>query len=1296
MLKNKIKKILSFCLTSSMLFSICTPTVYAQENIIVGDIDTTQVVVEEIPDGIEIEADEINSLETENEIIVDAPNYTYFGDDENLVIECESIEVVTDDEYVADSDELLNMYLQHKLAGDRGISLFSTNYHEAILNDLEKEVYNNFKAMIQKVAAGETSSTEIEKVLLNDYLDKFRWTQAELGLSESVYVEGETSEARKARYKKAFSAWNSKVIPNLIDKKKVYEATIADCPYESYWRGDTYALGVSASYYSEYDSALGEYVFCLDSVFYGGRLYASEDYGLDKGDGTYDPLTVDTTKTLAVKSAIDNAKAIAAEANISGKSDFEIIDFYKNKLCELTEYNQAAADSIDYYGDPWQIVYMFDGNPATKVVCEGYAKSMQYLCELTNFSDSEVVCYSVSGDMRDTKTLKGGAHMWNIIHMEDGRNYLVDVTNCDMGSVPNDSLFMAIPTGGSAASGYTFVRTFSGGSSQTFKYTYDSDTKLIYSLDELTISSIAYDDSEYFDVASGTCGDNLDWELTGRNLHGDLYTLYTLNITGTGDMYDYENNVANAAPWHSYAQYIESIIMDSSVTRIGKYAFSDCTQVKGLILPAGLKSIGEGGFNNCISIGTIVLPTGMTTIEQNAFDYCTGLKKVIIPASVTSIGDYAFIQCYGLTSAGPMGSGESVEFAWTTSIPDYFLAHSAVQKVTLPSTITSIGANAFASSSLSNINFPTGLQTIGYGAFGGSNLKTVSLPEGLLTIGEMSFSCCNYLEKIVIPQSVTTIEREAFFNSPKLKTLGPAGSSANIIYNWTTAIPDNAFFNCKLVEADIASGITQIGEKAFLGCSALESVWIPDSVTSIGSDAFKSDTKLTIIGSAGSFAKTYADANSIKFSYNKYNIVFDGNGEDSGAVASQTDLALNTAYTLNANAFTKTGYSFEKWNTKSDGSGTDYADGATIRQKYASDSDLTLYACWEADTPTVTFDVNGGNTLDANSKDVTFGQNYGTLPTPTRSNYSFEGWFTSAVGGTKVLDTTVVNKATDHTLYAHWKAEEYTVTFDANGGNCATTSMKKAYNSTYGTLPIPTREGYKFDGWFTSKVGGASVQSTTLIKGNITVYAHWTKEEPAPLPPEPPKPPKPDSTDVTEKFTDVPANKWYVKATQYVIDNNIMSGTSETTFEPDKPCTRAMMVTILYSAMGKPEVSGSVPFTDLTSNWYKTPVLWAYINKVTSGKSADTFAPNANVTRQEMAAFLYSFASFNGYDITATTDIDGYADASSVSNWALSQMKWANANKIINGKGASMLDPKGNATRAEVAQMIMSFNNKFK
>ncbi|MBO5280596.1 MAG: InlB B-repeat-containing protein [Clostridia bacterium] len=169
--------------------------------------------------------------------------------------------------------------------------------------------------------------------------------------------------------------------------------------------------------------------------------------------------------------------------------------------------------------------------------------------------------------------------------------------------------------------------------------------------------------------------------------------------------------------------------------------------------------------------------------------------------------------------------------------------------------------------------------------------------------------------------------------------------------------------------------------------------------------------------------------------------------------------------------------------------------GSAILRVHNADASIeaTCTINVKSKTNTVTFNANGGTTPTA-SKTVTNGSTYGTLPTPTRTGYTFAGWYTAASGGTKITSSSTVSITANQTLYAHWTAKYYTVTFNANGGVVLLTSKNVTYDSTYGTLPNPDRPGYIFAGWYTSASGGTKVTSDTKVSitANQTLYAHWT------------------------------------------------------------------------------------------------------------------------------------------------------------------------------------------------------------
>ena len=149
---------------------------------------------------------------------------------------------------------------------------------------------------------------------------------------------------------------------------------------------------------------------------------------------------------------------------------------------------------------------------------------------------------------------------------------------------------------------------------------------------------------------------------------------------------------------------------------------------------------------------------------------------------------------------------------------------------------------------------------------------------------------------------------------------------------------------------------------------------------------------------------------------------------------------------------------------------------------------LTIQPC----AVTVTFNANGGS-VGTNTKTVYYDEAYGDLPTATRTGYTFAGWYTSSTGGTNITKTSTVTNSNAHTLYAHWTANQYTVTLNANGGSVSTSTITVTYDSTYGTLPNPSRSNYDFSGWYTATSGGTQVMPSTVVKitANQTLYAHW-------------------------------------------------------------------------------------------------------------------------------------------------------------------------------------------------------------
>ena len=250
----------------------------------------------------------------------------------------------------------------------------------------------------------------------------------------------------------------------------------------------------------------------------------------------------------------------------------------------------------------------------------------------------------------------------------------------------------------------------------------------------------------------------------------------------------------------------------------------------------------------------------------------------------------------------------------------------------------------------------------------------------------------------------------------------------------------------------------------------------------------------------------------------------------------------------------------------------------------------------------------------------------------------------------------------------------YTLTFETNGGNAISKVTKNKGTTIDLAQYAPTKSGATFEGWYADK---GLTQKITSVKldANTTVYAKWTEAPISGLP-----------------FGDVKTADWFYNDVKYVYEKGMMAGTAADVFAPNATTTRAMIVTILYRLEGSPAVTGTSAFVDVPAGqWYTDAVNWAAANQIVKGTSATTFAPNDSITREQMAAILYRYAQYKGYDVTKKADLSGYSDNSQVSAYAKDALAWANAAKLINGVTNTTLAPQGNATRAQVSAILHRF-----
>ena len=308
----------------------------------------------------------------------------------------------------------------------------------------------------------------------------------------------------------------------------------------------------------------------------------------------------------------------------------------------------------------------------------------------------------------------------------------------------------------------------------------------------------------------------------------------------------------------------------------------------------------------------------------------------------------------------------------------------------------------------------------------------------------------------------------------------------------------------------------------------------------------------------------------------------------------------------------------------------------------------------------------------------------GSSRTITVKNGTGESITVTINGTTKTIE----KNASEAFTYTHSSSSgttRYSVEVRGTTGGTVTASPTRAAKGATVTLTVRADEGYQLDGLTVTDSKGGTVKLTdkgsgtytfTMPASKVTVQASFTQNQSGTLP-----------------FTDVKTGDWFYEAVQYVYDKGMMTGVSADRFAPASTTTRGMIVTILYRLENEPAVSGDLPFTDVEGGaWYANAVAWAAANDIVNGTSATTFAPNSPITREQMATMLYRFAQYKGMDaVTLQEHLTGYPDGDQVSDYAIPAMNWAVGQGLIAGMENGTLVPQGSATRAQVATILMRF-----
>lgn len=560
---------------------------------------------------------------------------------------------------------------------------------------------------------------------------------------------------------------------------------------------------------------------------------------------------------------------------------------------------------------------------------------------------------------------------------------------------------------------------------------------------------------------SNSCGESLTWSL-------DTAT-GVLEISGTGAMCDY---LVSKTPWYGDRSVIKTVNILDGVTSIGSGAFYDCDYLEIVSVPNSVLSIGDNAFRDCESLEEIILPDNLTSIGKEAF-YYSGLIGISIPASVTSIGDNAFGWCGSLEKIsveennGYFSSDEyGVLFNKDKTELVKYPNNNQETDYAIPDTVKSLKGDSFENC---------------------YSLKTVTIPASVTRIGDGVFYNC-YIEKIIVDPDngyYSGDEYGALFDKNKNTLIQyPANSSETsyAIPESVISIESDAFYNnLNLKSVVVSNGITALEDYVFLFCDALEYVHVPASVTEIGEEIIDiaayicSDTE-------NCFAKEYAEANGYTFELCK-------NHKVTGIALSETEIEITNKQTYQLEAVVTPETASDKTVTWS----SDNTDVATVDESgvitavSAGTANITAAAADGVNTAvckvtviprmfSVTWVVDGVETVDS----VAEGEAIPVPDEPEKDGHTFAGW------SPEVFETM---PARDLKFTAVWTVNSFKSVFDANGGKWADGSKKKNVYTVYENeiiLPeAPEKQGYSFTGW-TPQI------PETMPDEELTFTAVWT------------------------------------------------------------------------------------------------------------------------------------------------------------------------------------------------------------
>ncbi|MGN1009436.1 MAG: leucine-rich repeat protein [Oscillospiraceae bacterium] len=759
-------------------------------------------------------------------------------------------------------------------------------------------------------------------------------------------------------------------------------------------------------------------------------------------------------------------------------------------------------------------------------------------------------------------------------------------------------------------------------------------------------------------------------------------------------------------------QYLTCMFLDDGITTIGDHAFYADEYLSAINMPRNLELIDQYAFYGCDTLTFVRAGacSRLRRIEDHAFYSCTTLAELRLPNGLTYIGPWAFAWDRILGQEDTtLGLPSSLQTIGTGAFA--FVNHH--KNLNIPANVTSIGDYAFMCDYyMNNLTFSPGDKplTIGKAAFAGDNhMKTVDLSNRVAQIDKCAFAGCELLEEAYFGDKIDTIQARAF-------TSVDAALQLTIELLLKSVIAPDDPDGSEEIAGDISSGLTQIAK-----------------VTQLKRAIFKNDPAKSIYGAADS-NRSFPDDCVVYYTQGSHTwaaeLKDDGTWQGYKTGLWHGDHIAQFADTVVAPTCTEQGYTHHVCTVK----GCTYAP---VDDTYVAATDHTWVktqtnppACTEQGTAFYKCSACGATRTE---KIAALGHDLSRCDLVPDATCTQPG---RAVGtcarcGVKI-DEVIPAKGHDYS-YKSASSTEPTCTESGHyQGTCP--RCGKDYNDTIPALghdwgewvvtqePTYTTTGYRYhicarcntrEGEDIPKLhehawnAGVVTQKPTATEPGVKTFTCTicgaTKTESIPATGVPDVcPGGPTCPGYAFRDMPVPAD-WSHEGLDYCIYRGYIAGTSASTVAPTGVCTRAQLVSILYRMQGEPTtVKGyelaklRAPFDDVPrGQWYTDAIWWAKLTGVVAGTSATTFDPSGEITREQLAVILYNYTKqFAPGSLTATGSLAGFPDAGSVSSWARTEMAWAVGNGLISGTGSgsvAYLSPQGSATRAQVAAILMRF-----